>query len=88
MKKKILPVLLGLTVLIAGILVAVFLFKSSNDNYLNAIPADAKLVTGIDVANLFDKSGIDDMNLTDKLKNALGGSVSEEELNDATDYLD
>ena len=76
MKKKIFLGLLGLIVLIVGILVAIFLFKPSNDNYLCAIPSDAKMVTAIDVANIVDKSGLSELNLTDKLKKNLSGLVS------------
>ncbi len=88
MKKKIFLGLLGLIVLIVGILVAIFLFKPSNDNYLCAIPSDAKMVTAIDVANIVDKSGLSELNLTDKLKKNLSGLVSGDELDNVADYLE
>lgn len=87
MKKKILLPLLGLIVVAAAVALF-FMLRPSNDNYLNAIPADAKMVCSIDVAGIFEKSGIGDKKLTDKLKSEFGSMIPGEEIDKVTAYFD
>ena len=87
MKKKVLLPLIGLLVIVAAVALF-FLLRPSGDNYLNAIPSDARMVCSIDVAGIVKKSGLGEKKLTDKLKQELGGMVSGDDIDNVVSYFE